>query len=116
MTKRTIIGIGNVYVETNFLGVNTGGNDFLEGGREYRAQDYEIKPAGSPINMVRQAMALGVRVGLIGKIGRDDMGELLKKLLQREGINTELLVESDHAKTSIDTGSIFSHGSGEVMQ
>lgn len=64
--------------------------------------------------MVRQAKALGYEVALLGKIGRDTQGEVLRNLLSEEGIGTDLLCVSADVKTSIDVGLVMTHGR-EVM-
>jgi sugar/nucleoside kinase (ribokinase family) len=110
-----LLAIGNVYVETNYLGLDTAGKDILEEGREYKSSSYEIRLGGSVVNFITQAKKLGSFVGLIGKIGIDEPGEKLLSMLNEEGVATDLIIADPGVKTSVDTGVIFEH-SGENIQ
>jgi 2-dehydro-3-deoxygluconokinase len=117
-TSGTIAAIGNVYVETNFLGLVTAGADSLVVGKEYRAPSYEVRLGGSVANFAVQLTRLGgFRVAVVGKIGRDEMGKELKSLLSGAGIETDLIrVSSDQTvQTSVDSGLVLGH-SGQNIQ
>lgn len=113
--KQLILGIGNIYVETNYLGLETGEKDILEAGREYRARTYETRLGGSVVNFVLCAKTLGFEVGLIGKTGQDEAGEKLRKLLRDAEIADDLIIASSDVSTSVDTGVVLAH-SGENIQ
>jgi sugar/nucleoside kinase (ribokinase family) len=110
-----IIGIGNIYVETNYLGLATGGKETLESGKEYRADRWEVRLGGSVVNFVTQAKRLGAEVGLIGKRGEDEQGEKLVQLLHTEGISSELIIASSNVQTSVDTGVVFEHNGNNIQ-
>lgn len=110
MTKQPYLAaIGNVYVETNFLGLETGGSATLLTDREYRAAGYEIRPGGSAVNFVIQALQFGIRVAIIGKTGDDENGVRLRAMLTARGISDKLLVSDKTVQTSIDSGLVFAH-------
>jgi sugar/nucleoside kinase (ribokinase family) len=111
-TPATVIGIGNIYVETNYLGLMTGGADNLKIGKEYRAPKWETRLGGSVVNFTVQAQRLGLKVGLIGKIGQDDAGEKLLNLLKEAEISTDLIkvASETDVQTSVDTGLVFENG------
>lgn len=113
--RPTILGIGNVYVETNYLGLNTASSDSLVAGREYRAPHYETRLGGSVVNFVIQAKRLGAEVGLIGKRGDDEKGKELIALLQKEGIASDLIAASPTVQTSVDTGIVLSHNGKNIQ-
>ncbi|MBI4058024.1 carbohydrate kinase family protein [Candidatus Microgenomates bacterium] len=115
-SERTILtGIGNIYVETNYLGLRTAGKDVLEVGKEYRAGKYETRLGGSVVNFITQAKRLGINVGLIGKCGDDEMGKRLIELLETEGIATEFIIISPGVQTSVDTGIVFEHSGSNIQ-
>lgn len=110
-----LLAIGNMYVETNYLGLETGLTDTLVVDREYRSESYEIRPGGSAVNFAIQAAMFGFRVGLIGKIGADENGQRLKSLLAERNIATDLIVTDGNVQTGIDSGLVFTH-SGKNIQ
>lgn len=113
--QNLILAIGNIYVETNYLGLNTGGKNILEEGKEYKAEKYEVRLGGSVVNFITQIKKLGLPVGLIGKKGNDEAGEKLIYLLKKEGVSTELLNSSDNVQTSVDTGVVFEHNGNNIQ-
>lgn len=110
-----LLGIGNIYVETNFLDINTAGSNTLVIGKEYRSASYETRLGGSVTNFVLQAKALGARVGIIGKIGVDEYGEKLKSLLSASGISTDFIVSSPTVTTCIDSGLVLHHNHQNIQ-
>ncbi len=107
-----IAGIGNIYVETNYLGLVTDDSHTLHSGKEYRAPKWEIRLGGSVVNFVVQAKKLGAQVGLIGKVGKDEAGRKLLTLLDEATIASDLISTSDDptVQTSVDTGLILEGG------
>lgn len=107
--RNVIVGIGNVYVETNYLGLMTGNSHTLEVGKEYRSPKWETRLGGSVVNFVVQAKRLGMKVGLIGKVGKDEAGYKLLSLLKERDIASDLIAMSDNPliQTSVDTGLVF---------
>jgi len=113
MSQRTVIvGIGNVYLETNYLGLITDNSRILQIGKEYRAPKWEIRLGGSVVNFIIQAKILGAPVGLIGKVGNDDAGRNLIGLLSKTKISSDLIkIANDlEIQTSVDTGLVFEDG------
>ncbi|MFA6005551.1 MAG: carbohydrate kinase family protein [Patescibacteria group bacterium] len=112
-TKGTAIAaIGNVYVETNYLGLVTDDSLMLKPGKEYRASSWEVRPGGSVVNFAVQTKRLGGTVGLIGKVGDDGPGHQLFTLLKEYGIAADLvkLDKNPAVQTSVDTGVILKGG------
>lgn len=113
--KNLIIGIGNIYLETNYLGLNSGGADLLKAGREYRSNTYETRLGGSVVNFAIQIKKLGFDVSLIGKIGKDEMGKKLLELLEKAKILSDLIIKRNNVQTSIDTGLVFAHNGQNIQ-
>ena len=112
--KDTIIGIGNIYLETDFLGVNSGEQDSLEPNKSYSSTSYETYVGGSTTNFIKQLKKLGRNVGLIARIGKDETGKEVKRLLEADGITVEYLVESEEVQTSIVVGIVLSHNGEHI--
>lgn len=61
-------------------------------GEESFVLNAEDSPGGSAANTVVGLARLGARTGFIGKVARDDEGELLLADFKREGVNTDGIV------------------------
>ncbi len=113
--KKILLALGNLYVETNYLGVETVGKDIFEIGHEYSAPKYEVRLGGSAVNFITQARRFNLEVGLIGKTGEDDSSKTLFQLLKNEGIRTDLIKQSGDVQTNVDTGLVVSHSAQNVQ-
>ena len=62
---------------------------------------FKQNPGGAPCNMLTMASRLGSRTAFIGKVGRDQFGIHLGKILQEQGINISGLVYSEEYNTTL---------------
>jgi fructokinase len=53
---------------------------------------YERMPGGAPSNLAVVLARVGVRVGIVGAVGKDAFGDALASRLRREGVDTARLV------------------------
>lgn len=53
---------------------------------------YEMNPGGAPANVAVAARRLGARTAFAGKVGDDPMGEMLRGVLDDEGVDTVGLI------------------------
>ena len=68
--------------------------DFTEAGHSQDGRKlFEQNPGGAPANLLTVASHFGYRTSFIGKVGNDMHGKFLKKTLQKEGINTDAIVD-----------------------
>lgn len=68
--------------------------DFTEAGHSQGGRKlFEQNPGGAPANLLTVASHFGYHTSFIGKVGNDMHGKFLKKTLQKEGINTDAIVE-----------------------
>ena len=68
--------------------------DFTEAGHSQDGRKlFEQNPGGAPANLLTVASHFGYHTSFIGKVGNDMHGKFLKKTLQKEGINTDAIVE-----------------------
>ena len=76
--------------------------DFTEAGHSQDGRKlFEQYPGGAPANLLTVASHFGYRTSFIGKVGNDMHGKFLKKTLQKEGINTDAIVEEMCIRDSI---------------
>ncbi len=113
--KGTFLSVGNLYLETNFLGVLANGSDVLTVGKEYSASSYESLLGGSAVNFATQLKKLGVDVGVLGKIGEDVEGEKLKNLLSQAGVENKFVKKEKGVQTNYAFGVVF-EGSAQNIQ
>ena len=100
--KPLLLTVGNIYLDNNVFGINSGGEDLkLKGGHDYSASSGERVIGGSAVNAAMQASRLGIEVGFVGKIGTDYNGEEVKKSLKVEGILSNLVSEDPNLSTSV---------------
>ena len=89
--------MGNVYLDHNIFGVNLSGHSYLQPGFEYFAESGEIVVAGSAVNVALQAVSLGMSTTFVGKVGDDESGEEVRKLLQEKNIFPNLVISPNEA-------------------
>jgi sugar/nucleoside kinase (ribokinase family) len=61
------------------------------------AERYRPHGGGAPANVATAVARLGGRVQLVGRVGRDDFGRMLRDRLLAEGVDTSLLLDEDAA-------------------
>lgn len=79
-------------------------------GETLLADSYEVHPGGKGANQATAAARLGGRVQMVGCLGKDSGGALLKGVLQKAGVGVSYLNELDGVATG--TAGIFVDGKG----
>ena len=69
---------------------------------------------GAPANVAVGLARLGVSAGFIGKVGKDPFGEFLRRTLDREGVDTQLLRLSEGARTTLAFVATRSDGQKDI--
>ena len=62
---------------------------------------YTAFPGGAPANVAVAAAKLGAKTGFIGKVGNDAFGNLLVETLKQNNVNTDNMIISDKANTTL---------------
>ncbi len=76
--------------------------DFTPGGLSNQGNVlFERNPGGAPANVLATIAKLGGKSGFIGKVGNDQFGHFLNDVLTDNGVNTQGLVFSDEANTTL---------------
>ena len=89
-TKFDVIALGELLIDFNQGALNEHGN-YL----------YEAAAGGAPCNVLSMLQKLGKKTAFIGKIGKDSFGEYLKETIEDIGINTDNLLMTSAANTSL---------------
>lgn len=64
--------------------------DFLPYGESDQGYPvYEFNPGGAPANLAAAVKKLGLSTGIVGKVGRDPLGQMLQADMLRRGISCE---------------------------
>lgn len=62
---------------------------------------YQANPGGSVPNMLVAAQRQGIKTAFIGKVGEDDFGTMLEGVLAQEGVDTQGVVFTQEASTTL---------------
>lgn len=88
--------------------------DFTMNGRsEQENQLFEACPGGAPCNVLAMLNKLGNRTSFLGKVGRDQFGDLLKNTLDTAGIDTSYLYMDEKVHTTLAFVHTFPDGDRE---
>lgn len=71
------------------------------GQEEQLVGDYTLEMGGSTCIFACQAARLGLRTGILGKVGPDSFGKLILQRLQDYGVDTRHIVTDDNLKTGL---------------
>ena len=85
-----VIALGEILIDFTSFGVSDEGNPI-----------FEQNPGGAPANVLACLSKLGHSTSFIGKVGQDQFGIFLEKVLNETGISTKGLVKTDKAGTTL---------------
>lgn len=89
LKKYDVTALGELLVDFTENGVSDQGNPI-----------YEANPGGAPCNVLAMLQKLGKKTAFIGKVGSDSFGELLRRAVSEQGIDTHnLIADSENATT-----------------
>lgn len=104
-----VISFGTIYLDLDFLSF-----PFVDGifaHRETVGDHYKLEVGGSAFNFAKTCDNLGLKVLFIGKIGRDPIGTLLKKIANKGKIHTRL-IEGINELTQTNLAAHYVHKDG----
>lgn len=111
--SKQLITVGNIYFDHTIFGVDLCGHNSIQPGYEYSAESGEIVVGGSAVNVALQGVALGMNVSFVGKVGDDESGREVRRLLEEKDIVPNLIVSSDDS-TSIAVNFVIKDGADFV--
>lgn len=77
MKQLDVVALGELLIDFTMNGVTTRGNPLME-----------ANPGGAPCNVLAALSKFGKKTAFIGKVGKDQFGEQLKRTLKNVGIDT----------------------------
>ena len=90
MKKYDVVAIGELLIDFTENGVSEQGNPMLE-----------ANPGGAPCNVLSMLQRLGKKTAFIGKVGKDAFGEMLKEVVEAQGIDTTNLLMDETVPTTL---------------
>lgn len=83
------------------VGLTLRADRFPVRGETLLGRDFDMGPGGKGSNQAVQAARLGANVEFVARLGRDNFGEIGKKLYVEEKVGTTFLVEADGRNTGV---------------
>ena len=94
--------------------IMTGGDIVPRFGQvEQLVGDYSVEMGGSCSIFACQAAKLGLRVGIVGRVGDDGFGRLIRRTLDESGVDTRHMVVDPNLKTGL--GIALCHGDDRAI-
>ena len=78
--KYDVLALGELLIDFTENAISSQGNPM-----------FEANPGGAPCNVLAMLNKLGKKTAFMGKVGKDQFGVMLKKVLDELGISTESL-------------------------
>jgi ribokinase len=76
---------------------------------------FAVYPGGKGANQAVAAARLGARVAMVGRVGRDDYGRLLRRSLTAAGVDAEPVVDDEDAATGVAVITIDASGQNQIV-
>ena len=99
MKKYDVTALGELLIDFTYSGVSEQGNSLLE-----------ANPGGAPCNVLAMLNKCGRKTNFIGKVGKDQFGDLLKATLEDLNIGTDGLLVDDEVNTTLAFVKTFENG------
>jgi ribokinase len=86
-----------------------------EPGETILGHDYQTIPGGKGANQAVAAARLGAQVDMVGRVGKDAFGNLLRQNLQREGINGSAVEDDPDSSSGIALITVDKNGQNTIV-
>lgn len=90
MKKWDVVALGELLIDFTENDISPQGNPLLE-----------ANPGGAPCNVLSMLQRLGRRTAFIGKVGADSFGEMLRSVVEEQGIDTSNLQMDKEVPTTL---------------
>ena len=84
-------------------------------GETTTGSGFAVYPGGKGANQAVAAGRLGARVAMIGRVGRDDHGQLLRRSLSAAGVDTAAVLDDDEEPTGVAVITIDASGQNHIV-
>ena len=89
-------------------------NEMPKEGETILSESFEKIAGGKGANQAVAARRCGNIVSMIGKIGKDDNGKILKGLLEEDSIDTNLIFEDENEPTGMAVITVNKNGNNSI--
>ncbi len=108
--KPIVVVIGGVYVDIAIRCV-----DFPATGQVAAGSSFSHIPAGAGSNQAIQAALCGCEVYLVGKVGKDIFGQMIKNNLADFGVSSEFVFGAEAKNTGVSVSFVSSSGANRTV-
>jgi ribokinase len=108
--KPTVVVIGSVYVDMAIRCV-----DFPATGEIAAGSSFSCTIAGAGANQAVQAALCGCQVYLVGKVGKDNFGQMVKNNLADFGVRCDFVFEAEAKNTGVSVSLVSSSGANRTV-
>jgi ribokinase len=84
-------------------------------GETVTGTDFAVHPGGKGANQAVAAARLGGRVAMIGRVGNDDQGRMLRMSLAGAGVDAEAVKDDESAATGVAVITIDGAGQNQIV-
>jgi ribokinase len=88
---------------------------FPVAGETISGDGFAVMPGGKGANQACAAGRLGGVVAMVGQVGRDDQGGMLRESLRRAGVDVRLVDQDEQAATGVAIISIDATGENQII-
>jgi ribokinase len=88
---------------------------FPVAGETISGEGFVLLPGGKGANQACAAGRLGGMVAMVGQVGRDDQGGMLRESLRRAGVDVRLVDQDEQAATGVAIISIDATGENQII-
>ncbi|MGB4760093.1 MAG: PfkB family carbohydrate kinase [Bacillota bacterium] len=99
-----VLALGELLIDFTPAGYSVDGN-----------QLFEANPGGAPANVLACLAKFGMRTALIGKVGDDEFGHLLRRVLEERRIDSQGLVLEEWTVHELETSIRFANAVGALV-
>jgi ribokinase len=108
--KPKVVVIGNLYIDMAMRC-----EQFPENLQPIPGTSFSYTPAGSGLNQAIQAALCDCEVFLVGKIGKDQFGDLIRDNLAEFGIHSDFVCEAEAKNTGVSVSFVNSAGTNRTV-
>ena len=108
--RAVVVVIGSVYADMAIRCV-----DFPSTGQVAAGSSFSCTAAGAGSNQAIQAALCGCEVHLVGKVGKDIFGQMIKDNLMDFGVNSDFVFEAEAKNTGVSVSFVSSSGANRTV-
>ena len=108
--KPRVVVVGSVYVD---MAIRC--EQFPDTSEIISGSGFSCIPTGSGLNQAIQAALCGCEVSLVGKVGNDSFGQMVRNNLADFGVNCDFLFQAEAKNTGVTVSFVNSTGTNRTI-